>query len=204
LNEDRPLMNIFERNVKGTTEILRAKTVAIAGCGGIGSNAAVSLTRAGIGRLVIADFDKVEASNLNRQYYFQSDIGQYKTDALKKHLLNIHPQVTVLSHTVKLTPDNVPRLFAGADILIEAFDLAENKEWLIETWVTAFPHKPVISGNGLAGLGDFASLKIIQSGNIYLCGDGQSDMSLGLSAARVAIVANMQAHLAIELLCGYL
>jgi sulfur carrier protein ThiS adenylyltransferase len=194
-------MNIFERNVKGLEEILTTKTVAIAGCGGIGSNAAVSLTRAGIGKLIISDYDQVEESNLNRQYFFQSDIGQNKTDALKKHLLNINPQINVIIHTIKLSPDNIADIFREADILIEAFDLAENKEWLIESWVSRFPQKPVISGNGLAGFGNFSSLKIVQSGNIYLCGDGQSDMSMGLCSARVSVVSNMQANLAIELLC---
>ena len=195
-------MNIFERNVKGLEEILKSKTVAIAGCGGIGSNVAVSLTRAGIGTLILADYDKVEASNLNRQYFFMSDIGQLKTEALKNHLVNINPDIRVITQTIRLTPDNMMGLFQKADLLIEAFDLAENKEWLIETWVQHYPQKPVISGNGLAGLGDFSSLKIIQTGNIYLCGDGKSDMSLGLCSARVAIVANMQANLAIEVLIG--
>jgi sulfur carrier protein ThiS adenylyltransferase len=195
-------MNIFERNVKGLEENLKSKTVAIAGCGGIGSNVAVSLTRAGIGTLILADYDKVETSNLNRQYFFMSDIGQLKTDALKNHLVNINPDISIITHTIRLTPDNMTRIFKEADLLIEAFDLAENKEWLIETWVQHYPQKPVISGNGLAGLGDFSSLKIIQTGNIYLCGDGKSDMSLGLCSARVAIVANMQANRAIEVLIG--
>ena len=49
---------------------LQTKTVGIAGCGGLGSNCAVALARVGVGTLVVADFDRVEVSNLNRQYFF--------------------------------------------------------------------------------------------------------------------------------------
>lgn len=194
-------MNIFERNVPGTREILITKKIAIAGCGGIGSNAAVSLTRAGIGHLILADFDRVEFSNLNRQQYFLDDIGQPKTEALAHHLRRINPELKITLIRERLTPDNLIPLMGEADLLIEAFDLAENKQWLISIWAAHFPDKPVIGGNGLAGYGNFESLCIVRSGNIYLCGDGQSDMRMGLCAARVAIVSNMQANLAIELLC---
>jgi sulfur carrier protein ThiS adenylyltransferase len=77
---------LFERNVPGSTAILQKSVVAIAGCGGLGSNAAVSLVRAGIGKLIITDPDIVEESNLNRQYYFLSDIGVKKVKVLTAHL----------------------------------------------------------------------------------------------------------------------
>ncbi len=78
--------SLFQRNVPGSTEILNASCVGIAGCGGLGSNAAVALTRAGVGRLILADLDIVELSNLNRQYFFQDDVGQFKAEALAEHL----------------------------------------------------------------------------------------------------------------------
>jgi sulfur carrier protein ThiS adenylyltransferase len=60
--------------------------IGIAGCGGLGSNCAVALSRVGIGRLILVDFDVVELSNLNRQYYFRDQIGLLKTEALtEKH-----------------------------------------------------------------------------------------------------------------------
>ena len=193
---------IFSRNVPGTTEILQKATVAIAGCGGLGSNAAVSLVRAGVGCLILADFDVVEVSNLNRQYFFQSDIGKPKVEALAGHLRNINPQVQLVLHKVELTPELISNIFAEADLLIEAFDKAENKHWLIESWCTAFPKRPIIVGSGLSGCGSTETLKVHKSGNIYFCGDETTDMSLGLCAPRVAIVANMQANIAVELLAG--
>jgi hypothetical protein len=102
---------IFERNVPKVRGILAKRTAAIAGCGGLGSNAAVALARAGIGNLVIADPDIVELSNLNRQYYFLDDVGKRKTDALTSHLLNINPVLKVESHFIELTKENVYELF---------------------------------------------------------------------------------------------
>ena len=191
---------IFERNVPKVRGILAKRTVAIAGCGGLGSNAAVALARAGIGNLVIADPDIVELSNLNRQYYFLDDVGKRKTDALTSHLLNINPVLKMESHFIELTKENVYELFKGADLLIEAFDKAESKAWLIETWCTHFPDRPIVCGSGLSGYGNTTTLTVQRSGNIVMCGDFETDMSIGLTSSRVAIVANMQANEAIEIL----
>lgn len=191
---------LFQRNVPGTTEVLAQACVGLAGCGGLGSNAAVALTRAGVGSLILVDFDVVEESNLNRQYFFQGDLGRPKAAVLAQRLRDINPGVKLEVHEEKIEPGTVSRLFGQADLLIEAFDRAESKKWLIEAWVAEQPDKPVICGNGLSGLGHLEDLKIRRLGPIYFCGDGQTDMSLGLSAPRVAIVANMQASVAIELL----
>lgn len=191
---------LFKRNVPGVTEILQRATVGIAGCGGLGSNAAVALVRAGIGTLILADFDLVEESNLNRQYYFQSDIGKNKTEALAAHCRAINPDVGCVTIQERLGPSNVAGLFAQADLLIEAFDRAESKAWLIEAWRTAFPDRPVICASGLSGIGNTANMVIRKMGRLYMVGDGESDMSIGLCAARVGLAANMQANIAIELL----
>ena len=170
----------------------------MAGLGGLGSNAAVSLARSGISKLIIADFDHVEQSNLNRQYYFQSDIGKTKVDALSDHLKNINPDIIVEKHHVKLTKDNMISIMGDSDLLIEAFDKASEKKWLIETWAVNFKDKPVIAASGLSGMGKTEDLKVHRSGNIIVCGDEITDISEGLCAPRVSIVANMQANLAIE------
>jgi sulfur carrier protein ThiS adenylyltransferase len=191
---------IFSRNVPGSTEILRGSTVAVAGCGGLGSNAAVALVRAGVGGLILVDHDTVEASNLNRQCFFQGDIGRSKPDALAAHLRAINPEVRLDLVKLKLTPGDVPRLFSGADLLIEAFDRAESKRWLVEAWCRAFPGRKVICASGVSGLGKTEAIAVRRSGDIILCGDETSDLSQGLCSARVGIVANMQANLAIEVL----
>jgi len=194
------MKNIFERNVSGMTEKLSRSTIGLAGCGGIGSNAAVSLVRAGAGKLIIADFDTVEPSNLNRQYFFSGDIGKKKTAALEELLLRINPDCVIEVYDKKLAREDIAALFGKSDILIEAFDRAESKQWLIEEWASLYPDRPIISGNGLSGYGEFQSLSIRKTGNIYFCGDGKSSDESGLCAARVAVVANMQANLAIELI----
>ena len=192
--------DIFIRNVPGMTEILQKATIGIAGCGGLGSNIAVPLVRSGVGKLILCGFDIVEASNLNRQHFYQSDIGKVKAEALAAHLKNINPAVELEIHNIKLTPQSAVQIFQEAEILMEAFDRAESKRWLIESWCRHYPQKPIICGSGLAGYGSFETLKIRRAGNLYLCGDEVSDMSMGLCAARVTLVAAMQANLAIEIL----
>ena len=194
--------DIFASNPPGTAEKLASKTIGIAGCGGLGSNAAAALTRAGIGRLILADFDAVETSNLNRQLYFQRDVGRFKVEALSEHLKAINPSLVLETHCVELTPENLAQYFSSADLLIEAFDKAENKKWLIESWSKLHPSKPIVCGNGLSGYGRTNDLRLTSTGNIHFCGDGETDRSMGLISSRVAIVANMQANIAIELLMG--
>jgi sulfur carrier protein ThiS adenylyltransferase len=193
---------VFARNVPGMTERLGSAVVGIAGCGGLGSNAAVALARAGIGKLILVDGDRVEASNLNRQHFFANDIGRLKVDALAGHLRAIHGEIGLATHAMRLTPEDLPVVFRKADLLIEAFDRAEDKQWLIEAWCRSFPERPIVAASGLGGYGRTALLEVRSAGKIHMCGDGQSDMILGLCAARVAIVAAMQANVAIELLMG--
>jgi len=194
------MTDIFSRNIAGMTEKLSRSVVAVAGCGGIGSNAAVSLVRAGLGKIIIADMDIIEVSNLNRQYFFADEIGSKKVFTLKSRLNSINADCEIAAYHKELVREDIKALFGSADILIEAFDKAESKQWLIEEWNSLYPDKPVISGNGLSGYGDFDSIKIRKMGNIYFCGDGVTPQEIGLCSARVAIISNMQANLAIELL----
>lgn len=192
----------FERNVPGTTCRLKETCVGVAGCGGLGSNIAVSLVRAGVGKLILVDSDVVELSNLNRQHFFLDDVGEVKVEALARHLRCINPDVSLRLHNVRLTPDMVGSIFGDVALLLEAFDLAENKHFLIESWCRAFGDRPIVCGNGLGGYGRTADLQVMRAGNIYFCGDGTIEGSAGLSAPRVAQVANMQANVALELLLG--
>ncbi|MDD3641878.1 MAG: sulfur carrier protein ThiS adenylyltransferase ThiF [Candidatus Krumholzibacteria bacterium] len=193
---------IFERNVPGATEKLRAAPVGIAGCGGLGSNAAMLLARAGVGRLILADHDVVELSNLNRQHFFRKDVGRTKVRALADHLRAVNPAMELALHPEELEPDAVAAVFAGADLLIEAFDLADRKRWLIEAWCRAFPDRPIVAASGLSGVGRTAAMRVRSSGKIHVVGDEESDMSEGLCAPRVALAAAMQANIAVELLLG--
>ncbi len=196
------MTGIFEKNVPGSTEILRRSTVGIAGCGGTGSNAAVALARAGVGHLILADNDAVERSNLNRQCYFLRDVGKVKVEALASLISDIDCGVDIEAYRIELTPGNVATVFAGADLLIEAFDRAESKRWLIESWCTSFPDRPIVGASGLSGIGRSSEIFVRSSGNIHIVGDEKTSMEIGLCSARVGLVANMQANVAIAVLTG--
>jgi sulfur carrier protein ThiS adenylyltransferase len=182
---------------------LKKFRVGIAGAGGLGSNCAAALARTGIGTLVIADFDKVEPSNLSRQYYFVNQIGMMKAEALKDNLLRIRPEINVVIHQVKLNKENIPSLFAGCHVIVEAFDRSDMKEMLIETVQNELPGVPLIVGSGMAGWGKNDILKFRQiDETLYVCGDELSEASDDLPplAPRVGIVASMQANTVVEIL----
>ncbi|MCD4683126.1 MAG: sulfur carrier protein ThiS adenylyltransferase ThiF [Bacteroidales bacterium] len=183
-------------------KILKKKTVGIAGAGGLGSNCAVALARVGIGKIIIADFDKVMQKNLNRQYYFYEQTGQKKVFAIQDNILFINPYVKVEPRDLKLNPTNIPEIFKKCDVIVEAFDLAEEKQMIIETVQSEMPDIPLIVGSGMAGWGDNNSIKTRQIGNLYICGDEKSEIAEELPplAPRVGIVAHMQANIALDIL----
>lgn len=183
-------------------EKLRHYTVGIAGCGGLGSNCAVALSRTGIGKLVIADFDIIDESNLNRQYYFQSQIGQKKVHTLKGNLYLINPDTEVIDHDIKLNRENTKSIFQNCDVIVEAMDKADMKHMFIETIFEELPDKPLVIGLGMAGYGDSNTLRVRKSDNVFICGDETNEISEEMPplAPRVGIVANMQANTVLEIL----
>jgi sulfur carrier protein ThiS adenylyltransferase len=183
-------------------EKLKTRSAAIAGAGGLGSNCAAALVRVGIGRLVICDFDRVEESNMNRQFYFRDQIGQPKVEALKTNLLRINPLLILEIHQVRLNSENIPELFSGVDVLFEAFDQADQKEMIIESALTSWPERPIIIGSGMAGFGDSNSIRMRSSGNLYICGDETAEIGSEMPplAPRVGMVANMMANVGIDLM----
>ncbi len=192
----------FARRDPAVLAVMRRSSVGIAGAGGLGSNVAVALARAGVGRLVIADFDRVEPSNLNRQQYFVDQVGERKVEALRENLLALNPYSLYEVHDVRITRRNAARIFGRVDVLVEAFDRAEAKEMLIETSLAKFPGRPVVAASGLAGYGGNARIRSRRLGNLYICGDEASQCPRGISpmAPRVALVAALQANLVVELL----
>ena len=183
---------------------LKKSTVGIAGLGGLGSNAAVSLARAGIGSLVLVDFDKVEESNLGRQYYLIEHIGRTKVDSLKEIIEKINPQVKIVTHNIKLEKGQMEKPFKEVDVVIEALDNAETKTIFIEEILTKLPKKPVIAASGVAGYGHSDRIKTKRLGNLLMCYDGEAKSSDDdvLMAPRVSIMANWEANLALELILG--
>jgi len=133
-------------------EKLRSAVVAVAGLGGLGSNVAAALARAGTGRLIIADFDSVEAGNLNRQQYFLDQVGRPKVECTLDNLRRINPAVQVEAHNERLTAGNVPEVFAAADVVAECFDTAQEKQMIVETVLARMNPKPIVSVSGLRRL----------------------------------------------------
>jgi len=178
--------------------------VGIAGCGGLGSNCAVALARVGIGELVIVDFDKVEESNLNRQYFFHHQIGLEKPLALKKNIELIGSPTRVTAIVRKLDENNITEVFSGCHVVVEAFDSADQKVMLIESLLESDNGRYIISGVGMAGWGDTELLAVHKYENLIICGDMRTEAGEFLSplAPRVGIVANMQANTVIEVLLG--
>lgn len=184
-------------------EHLSKFTVGIAGAGGLGSNCAVALARSGIGKLVICDFDYVEISNLNRQYYFHDQIGTLKVLALKQNIERMESGTQVVTCSEKLNEKNTGKIFNGCDVIVEALDSASMKEIFIETVQVIFPGVPLIAGSGLAGWGGTGNLRMRKiDDSLYVCGDESSEDSAAtpVMAPRVGIVANMQANTVIEIL----
>lgn len=177
--------------------------MGIAGLGGLGSTVAVALARTGVGKLIIADFDKVEKSNLNRQHYFLNQLGEYKTDAMMENLKQINTDVKVEGHKQKLTAESVPEIFANADVIAECFDKADQKKMLVETVLTRMQKPIIVTVSGLAGYG--GSNEIVTrriSKRLILVGDNKSgtDSNLLLTAGRVWLAAGHQTNAIVELL----
>lgn len=187
---------------KEIKEKLRNKRVGIAGAGGLGSNCAVALARVGVGNIVIADFDILSEDNLNRQYYFNDQVGQKKVFALDDTMYFINLDIKIRPLDIKLNPTEIINSFADCDVIVEAFDRADQKQMLIETVQSEWPEKPLVTGQGMAGWGDSNSISLRQVGNLYICGDEKSEISENLPplAPRVGMVANMQANVVLELL----
>lgn len=177
-------------------------TVGIAGCGGLGSNCAVALARVGVGRLIVADFDIVTAHNLNRQYFFHDQIGRLKVHALRENIQRINPKIIVKAFDIKLCVSDIVELYAGCDIIVEAFDKAEMKQMIIDTVLTKMPDKILVVGNGVAGWGNSSDIRTRRSDNLVICGDEISEASdiLPVLAPRIGMVANMQANEVLEIL----
>ena len=193
------------RHTPGVHEVVKQAVVGIAGVGGLGSSIAIALARTGVGHLIIADFDLVEPSNLNRQQYFLDQLGQPKVYALKDTLERINPHVRVTACQVRVSPANIAEIFGHAQILVEAFDRADQKVMLIENFASHFPDRAVVSGSGMAGYEPSNSIKTQQvTENLYLCGDGVTAAApgSGLMAPRVGVAAHHQANAVLRLLLG--
>lgn len=182
-----------------------AASVAVCGLGGLGSNVAVSLARAGVGRLILIDFDKVDVSNLHRQQYKAAQVGMHKTEALAANLQEIAPYIAVETYTERISEDNFYSLLKEADVICEAFDNAQAKAMLVNGVMERMPEKYLVAASGMAGFGSANAIRTRRvTERFYLCGDGVSDVAddIGLISSRVMLCAAHEAHVVLRILAG--
>ena len=180
-------------------------TVAVCGLGGLGSNIAIALARAGIGKLILIDFDCVDITNLHRQQYKANQIGCYKAEALAENLREITPYTEIRTVTTKITEENFSDLLKNADIVCEAFDNAESKAMLVNGVLEQLPNCYLVAASGMAGMDTPNTIRTRKvMGRFYLCGDEKNDVAdtIGLVAPRVMLCAAHQAHTVLRILAG--
>ncbi len=195
---------MFARQPEDFTDKLQGSTVGIAGLGGLGSVVGENLVRAGVGRLVVVDFDIVEPSNINRQRYFINQIGRYKVNAFKENMKKISPFTEIEGYIIKVSRNNVD-IFEECQIIAECFDDPSSKAELVSAIRDRLPDKIVVASSGIAGFGSEKSVVVRRiSDKIYVVGDGESEVKdrIGLVATRVGIAASIQSHLIVRLILG--
>ncbi len=194
-----------ERHGKELNRAFSSATVAVCGLGGLGSNIAIALARAGVGKLILIDFDRVDITNLHRQQYKANQIGMAKTVALAENLRETAPYIALEVHTERITEENAVTLLKDADIICEAFDDAECKAMLTNTVLTEMRGKYLVAASGMAGLYDANRIKTRKvTSRFYLCGDEECDVAdgIGLVSSRVMVCAAHQAHTVLRILAN--
>ncbi len=193
------------RHTKEVFEKLKNARVTVAGLGGLGSNIAFMLARAGVGTLHLIDFDEVDLSNLNRQQYFICHLGMYKTDAIKDEISRINPYINVITDCVKVTDDNIDSLFKDDSVICEAFDNPDCKAMLVNHILETRKDAYIVAASGMAGTeksNTIITRKITD--RFYLCGDETSGAvkGNGLMSPRVTICAAHQANAILRIILG--
>lgn len=205
LTRERFEQELDRRQTPKVRERLREGTVAVAGLGGLGSNIALMLARTGISKLFLADFDRVDPSNLNRQAYTISQIGMKKTEAMSELIRQVNPWIELGFFDGRVTQENAAELFRPYPIICEAFDSPKAKAELVNGVLSQLPDNTVISGSGMAGAYSSNQIKTAKKmKRLYVCGDGTHGISTeeSLTAARVSICAGHEANMAIRLILG--
>ena len=197
-------MNDFERGVAqliGVNALNKIQSIhiGIAGAGGLGSNCAANLARCGFRRFTVVDFDIVEWSNLDRQFFFSHQVGRPKTSMLAENLRAINQDLDLTLHDCRLDEKNIFPVFQSCDVIVEAFDRVRDKKMIIEAYVNS--GKLLVSVSGLAGWGNSDDIKTHRiSPSFYVIGDMVSAVSEDCPpiSPRVNIAAAKQADVILE------
>ncbi len=194
-------------DIEGQQKINDSKMLII-GMGGLGSPTALYLAAAGVGHIVIADFDQVELSNLQRQIiHSTSDIGDDKVNSAKAKLLELNPNITVTVANEIIHSDNLASLIKDVDIVLDGTDNFESRFEINKACVEC--HKPLISAAVIRFEGQISVFKGYEVDQpCYQClyseqGDSrESCVENGVLAPVAGLVGTIQALQAIKVLLG--
>jgi sulfur carrier protein ThiS adenylyltransferase len=194
-------LNPFEKGLlryltREPLEKLEKIKIGIAGCGGIGSNCAHYLVRCGFKKFVLIDPDLVDESNLNRQFYFDNQVGFPKVEMLQQNLIAINNNVSIQKIQMQISADNIESCLGQCDVIVEAFDNVKSKKILTEAFLNS--KKLVVTVSGMGGYGDPDAIicRKIRN-NFYMVGDGKSEITNRVFpfAPKTNIVAAKQADI---------
>ncbi len=190
----------LKQGIKRTEKFL-SSCVAVCGAGGLGSNVAVMLARAGVGKLILIDKDRVDVTNLHRQAFKCGQVGMYKTYALAENIKEINPYVSVITKNIEICADNICEIVKDADIVVEAVDEAALKADIVNGVLSSFKDKYVVAASGIYGFGSFEDIKLKKMGRLYLCeGRGDKISDPWLYGTRVMAFCAMQAHTVLRII----
>lgn len=181
-------------------QTLASAKIGLAGTGGLGSNCAQHLVRAGIKKLVLVDDDIVSESNLNRQFFFRDQIGEKKVSALAANLRRIEPELQLELHDVRLSSANLKTIFADCDIVVECFDGAEMKAAFLKELLPT--GQKLVAASGMGGFGRSNAMRAkVMGDRLVMVGDGESDIAdRPPQSPRVGLAAALEANSVIALL----
>jgi sulfur carrier protein ThiS adenylyltransferase len=184
---------------------IAGRRVGIIGLGGLGSNIAIMLARAGVPSLRLADFDSVSQENLNRQHYFPHHLGQKKTEALASELRALSPAIALDLWRREVEERDLEAFCAGCDVVVEAVDEVATKAMILSWFMKRGAASWLVTASGVGGLGPAAPIRTVRlADRIVACGDFEtsSEGENGVCAPRVMLVASHQALAVLRILAG--
>lgn len=196
-----------EIGLEGQEKIIQS-TVFVLGCGGLGAAVLPYLAAAGVGKLIIADDDEIELSNLQRQItYTEQDIGQAKVVAMKQKLQAINPHCKIETYSCTMTPSLLQEIVPQCDVIVDCGDRFSSRQAM--NYAALSCGVPLVSGAAIRFQGQLAVFPFHQPhAACYHClfgGEEASDGAcalLGVFSPLVGVVGSMQAIETLKLLLG--
>lgn len=195
-----------EVDIDGQKKILSSK-VLIIGLGGLGSPVAMYLAAAGVGELMLADFDRVDQSNLQRQIiHTQAAVGQAKVESARRSLLQINSELHIEAIDQQLDAASIDAYVVKADVVVDCSDRLSTRLMVNKSCVKF--KTPLVSGAAIGWEGQLAVFDLAKSGGpCYACVYQNADDSLrcaeaGVLSPLVGVIGSMQALEALKVLLG--